>query len=269
VAGIETLRRNAGVRIFNQFGRQIGRMEDKSPLIALLLGLMPGVGAAYNGQNIKALTHFLAVAGLWSLADIFGMPLEIIFGFGGVGFYIYSIYDAFQSAQRLRRGEDISGQDESLKVFLQQRMNLFGVLLIGVGALAMLNFWIPTLIQRLWPVLLIVAGAYLVWGYYRGGLAPAAYRATPPSAIMSSLDPGARDLASNQCRERSRAWNDKLLATETERQGDKEKRRQGESSISPLVPFSPCPLVPLSLRLCDYSSIICLNALRHCCSESA
>jgi hypothetical protein len=207
VAGIETLRRNAGAgrQIFNQFGRQIGHPGEKSPLIALLLGLMPGVGAAYNGQNIKALTHFLAVAGLWVLADIFGMPLEIIFGLGAAGFYIYSIYDAFQSAQRLRRGEDINEQDESLKVFLQQRMNLFGVLLIGVGALAMLNFWIPTLIQRIWPALLIVSGAYLVWGYYRGRGEPrtnTAYRATPPSAIMSSLDPGAPDLAGNQFRER-------------------------------------------------------------------
>jgi hypothetical protein len=207
VAGIETLRRNAGVgrQIFNQLGRQIGRPEEKSPLIALLLGLMPGVGAAYNGQNIKALTHFLAVAGLWVLADVFRMPLEIAFGLGGAGFYIYSIYDAFQSAQRLRRGEDISVEDDNLKVFLQQRMNLFGVLLIGVGALAMLNFWIPSLLQRNWPVLLIVAGAYLVWSYYRSRQAPeakTAYRATPPSAIMSSLDPSARDLAGNQYRER-------------------------------------------------------------------
>ncbi|HEU0185972.1 MAG TPA: hypothetical protein VFS27_11700 [Blastocatellia bacterium] len=200
VAGIETLRRNAGAgrQIFNQLGRQIGRPEEKSPLIALLLGLMPGVGAAYNGQHVKALTHFLAVAGLWVLADIFGWPLEIVFGLGGAGFYLYSIYDAFQSAQRSRRGEDISVEDENLKVFLQRRMNLFGALLIGVGALAMLNFWIPRLIQRNWPALLIAAGAYLVWGYYRDRQAPqaeAAYRAAPPSAIMSSLDPGARDSA--------------------------------------------------------------------------
>lgn len=199
------MRRNAGVRVFNQFGRQIGRSEEKKPLIALLLGLLPGVGAAYNGQNIKALTHFLAVAGLWVLADIFGMPLEIVLGLGGVGFYIYSIYDAFQSAQRLRRGEDISVEDENLKVFLQQRMNLFGALLIGVGALAMLNFWIPNTLQRIWPVMLIIAGAYLLWSYYNGRPAPqseTAYRSTPPSAIMSSLDPGARDLASNQYRDR-------------------------------------------------------------------
>ncbi|MGH9754527.1 MAG: B-box zinc finger protein [Blastocatellia bacterium] len=170
VAGIETLRRNAGAG--PHIVHQIGRNEEKSPLIALLLGLFPGVGAAYNGQNIKALAHFLAVVGLWVLADIFGMPLGIALGLGGVGFYFYSIYDAFQSAQRLRRGEDVRVEDERLKLFLQQRMNLFGALLIGVGALAMLNFWIPNLLHRVWPVLLIIAGAYLVWSYYSGGHAP-------------------------------------------------------------------------------------------------
>jgi TM2 domain-containing membrane protein YozV len=196
VAGIETLRRtpSAGRHIFGQSGRQ----EEKSPLIALLLGLVPGVGAAYIGQNIKALTHFLAVVGLWVLADIFGMPLAIAFVLGGASFYFFSIYDAYQSAQRLRRGEDLRVEDERLKLFLQQRMNLFGALLIGVGALAMLNFWIPNLLQRVWPVLLIITGAYLVWSYYRSGHAPqtkTVYGAPPPSVITSSLDPGAREFA--------------------------------------------------------------------------
>jgi hypothetical protein len=203
VTGIETLRRNAGAggHIYNQ----IGRREEKSPLIALLLGLVPGVGAAYNGQNIKALTHFLVVAGLWVLADIFGQPLEIAFGLGCVGFYFYSVYDAFQSAQRLRRGEDLRLEEERLKLFLQRRMNMFGALLISVGALAILNFWIPTLGRRVWPVLLIITGAYLVWSYYRSGHAPQAktvYGARPPSAITSSIDPGGRELAGNQYRER-------------------------------------------------------------------
>jgi fatty acid desaturase len=203
VTGIETLRRNAGAgaHIYNQ----IGRREEKSPLIALLLGLVPGVGAAYNGQNIKALTHFLVVAGLWVLADIFGQPLEIASGLGCVGFYFYSVYDAFQSAQRLRRGEDLRLEEERLKLFLQRRMNMFGALLISVGALAILNFWIPTLGRRVWPVLLIITGAYLVWSYYRSGHAPQAktgYGARPPSAITPSIDPGGRELAGNQYRER-------------------------------------------------------------------
>jgi hypothetical protein len=203
VAGIETMRRNvsAGRHAFNQTGRQ----EEKSPLIALLLGLVPGVGAAYNGQNIKALTHFLAVAGLWVLANAFGMPLEIAFGLGCASFYFYSAYDAYQSAQRLRRGEDLRVEDERLKLFLQRRMNVFGALLIVLGALAMLDFWIPNLLHRLWPVLLIIAGAYLVGSYYRGRRAPqvrAVYQNPPPSAVTSSLDTGARDMASTQYRER-------------------------------------------------------------------
>jgi hypothetical protein len=138
--------------------------------------------------------------GLWVLADIFGWPLEIAFGLGGAGFYFYSIYDAFQSSQRLRRGEDVNADDERLKFYLQRRMNLFGAMLICVGALAMLNFWIPNLLhRRIWPVLLIIAGAYLVRTYYRGGHQPqitTAYRAAPPSAIISTLEPGARDLKS-------------------------------------------------------------------------
>jgi TM2 domain-containing membrane protein YozV len=203
VAGIETLRRNMGPG--RQIIHQSGRQQEKSPLIALLFGIVPGVGAAYNGQNIKALTHFLAVVGLLVLADIFDMPLGIAFGFGSAGFYFYSIYDAFQSAQRLRMGEDIHVEDERLKLFLQQRMNLFGALLIGVGALAMMDFWIPNLLHRVWPVLLIIAGVYMVWSYYRGSHTPRAktfYGAPPPSAIKSSLDSGASQFASNQYRER-------------------------------------------------------------------
>ena len=197
VIGIETLRRSGGA------ANRITHQEEKTPLIALLLGLVPGVGAAYNGQNIKALTHFLAVVGLWALADIFGMPLEIAFGLGSAAFYFYSIYDAFQSAQCMRRGEDLSGEEERLKLFLQQHMNIFGALLISVGALAMLDFLFPHLLHKLWPVMLIIAGAYLIRSYYRNIRAPqakSAYRTQPPSAIPPNLDTGASDFAAAENR---------------------------------------------------------------------
>jgi hypothetical protein len=82
---------------------------------------------------------------------------------------------------------------------------LFGALLIGVGALAMLDFWIPNLLHRVWPVVLIAAGVYLVRSYYRGGRTPqtkVVYQTPPPSRVTTSLDPGARDLAGTQYRER-------------------------------------------------------------------
>jgi TM2 domain-containing membrane protein YozV len=186
------LRRNSAA------GKRIVHQEAKSPLIALLLGLIPGLGAAYNGQNIKALSHFVAVIGLWVLADIFGMPLEIAFGFGGSAFYFYSMYDAFQSAQRLRNGKDLREEDERLKLFLQQRMNLFGTLLIGVGALAMLNFMRPNLVNWLWPVLLIIVGVYFILSHKRNVRPPqpgAAYRTPPPSVISPSFDRSPSDFA--------------------------------------------------------------------------
>jgi len=140
----------------------------------------------------------VAVIGLWVPADIFGMPLEIAFGFAAAAFYFYSIYDAFQSAQRLRGGQDLTGEDERLKLFLQQRMNLFGGLLISVGALAILDFALPHVLHRFWPALLIVVGVYLVWSYRRSRRAPQSktvYRTPPPSVIPSNFDRGASDLA--------------------------------------------------------------------------
>ena len=90
-------------------------------------------------------------------------------------------------------------------MFMHQRMNILGALLISVGALAILDFLIPHLLNRFWPVLLIVAGGYLLMSYYRKGGLPQAktsYRTPPPSAIPPNLDAGASDFASNQYRER-------------------------------------------------------------------
>jgi hypothetical protein len=193
VAGVETLRRNA------DGSRRVHYQEEKTPLIALALGLVPGLGAAYNGQNIKALMHFVVVLGLWTLSDVFPTPLEVAFGLGAVAFHLYSIYDAFRCAARQRRGEDLIEQDERLKLFLRQRMNLLGALLVGVGALALLDFIFPTLLNRFWPVLLILAGVYFIWSYQRIRREPQAqtvYRTPPPSVIPSSFDRSTSDFAS-------------------------------------------------------------------------
>jgi TM2 domain-containing membrane protein YozV len=192
VTGIETLRRNSAA------GKRIVHHEVKSPLFALLLGFIPGLGAAYNGQNIKALSHFVAVIGLWVLADIFKMPLEIAFGIGATAFYFYSIYDAFQSALRLRNGQDLREEDERLKIFLQRRMNMFGALLISVGALAILNITLPWLLHWSWPALFILAGAYFIWSYKQNShtaQTETVFRTPPPSVIQSSFDRSASDFA--------------------------------------------------------------------------
>src|SRR5262249_35815176 len=73
VAGVETLRRNNNPG--QQRTRTVLEVSGHSPLLAGIFGLVPGLGAAYNGQNIKSLLHFITTVSLWQLADIFSKPM--------------------------------------------------------------------------------------------------------------------------------------------------------------------------------------------------
>lgn len=198
VAGIETVRRRAGA------GQPpVAPHLEKSPMVALLLGFVPGLGAAYNGQNIKALIHFTVAIGLWTLSDIFKDPLETMFMLSCATFYFFSIYDAYSTAHRARLGEDIAEEDNRLKDLLRERTNVWGGALIGVGALALLENLAPEIIHKFWPGVLILIGLLLLWLYQR--LQPGSragsragsrvesqnnpmYRTPPPSVIPPSFE---------------------------------------------------------------------------------
>ncbi len=191
VAGIEAVRRQTGAG-----ARQAAPSRlERSPLVALLLGFVPGLGAAYNGQNIKALVHFTVTIGLWTLSDIFGDPLETTFLLSCATFYFFSIYDGYNTADRVRMGEDVSREDDRLKEMLRERTNVWGGLLIGVGVLALLESLAPNIVHNFWPALLILLGGTLLWLYrnFRPDAqgAPRSaplYRTPPPSVIPPSFD---------------------------------------------------------------------------------
>jgi len=192
VAGIAMLGRA------NASGQRPLPQDAKSPMLALLLGLIPGLGAAYNGQNVKALVHFAVTAGLMTLSDIFNWPLEAVLGLGSFGFYCYSLYDAFSSAQRQRNGEDLSLEDEHLKQFLRERTHIWGAMLIGLGCLTALDIVFPTLLGRFWPLLLVAAGLYFLYSYQHSRRAPESgpvYRTPPPSVIPPAYDRSTNELA--------------------------------------------------------------------------
>jgi TM2 domain-containing membrane protein YozV len=184
VAGVEMLRQAAN-------GQPPKPREEKSSVAALLLGLIPGLGAAYNGQPVKALVHFVVTAGFWTLADVFHSSLEVTCALASLAFYIYSLYDAFRSAQRQRAGADLNEEDEQLRQFLRARTNLWGGLLIGIGALTTLHVFFPSQTHRFWPLLLVGAGLYLLSEFRRGKQSANAvplYRTPPPSVIQSNLE---------------------------------------------------------------------------------
>lgn len=199
VAGVETLRRS-----FTAEGERIVTdARGHSPLMAGLFALVPGLGAAYNGQNIKSLLHFITTVSLWQLGDIAAKPLKLTFVLGGVGFYLFSIYDAVRAARRKRAGEDLQTEDDALKKLLRENTPVWGALLVSVGLLTLLDLVFPFLLRPVWPFLLIVAGLFLLRGYQRHvqvDVAPSEFRAQPPSAIGAPYERAEGNLVSAESR---------------------------------------------------------------------
>jgi len=69
------------------------------PVLAGLLGFIPGVGAMYNGQFVKALAHVLIFAVFASLSHESG-----VFGLLTAAWIFYQVFDAAQTAKARRDG---------------------------------------------------------------------------------------------------------------------------------------------------------------------
>jgi TM2 domain-containing membrane protein YozV len=70
-----------------------------NPGLAAVLGLIPGVGAMYNGQFVKGLIHVAIFAVLVSAADHFG-----IFGLFIAAWVFYQVFEAYHTAKARRDG---------------------------------------------------------------------------------------------------------------------------------------------------------------------
>ena len=73
-----------------------------SPSAAAVLGLIPGVGAMYNGQFIKGLVHVVIFAVLVSAAHIYG-----IFGIFIAAWVVYQSFEAYHTARARRDGQPL------------------------------------------------------------------------------------------------------------------------------------------------------------------
>jgi hypothetical protein len=127
------------------------------------LGFIPGVGAIYNGQIVKAITQVLIFGSLCALSDRVHGPFDTIFGLGAAAFYFYMVIDSFQTAKAKCSGKPVPewfGLGD-----MKLNAPIGAALLIGLGALFLLdNLGVPVIsqISKYWPVLLIVAGVLLL-----------------------------------------------------------------------------------------------------------
>jgi hypothetical protein len=70
-----------------------------SPVLAAILGLIPGVGAMYNGQFLKGIVHVVVFIALVSATDHFGP-----FGLLVMAWVFYQVFDAYQTAHAMQFG---------------------------------------------------------------------------------------------------------------------------------------------------------------------
>jgi hypothetical protein len=167
-----------------------------------LLALLPGMGAVYNRQNIKGIVHFVTIVGLFQLTGI--RVAAAFFALGGLGFYIYSIVDAYRTAQLIAQGEDPAVDEARFKRSLIKRAPLIGVILIVAGLLLVIQIARPFALitfARLLPVAFIILGGYLLTRYfkrpreesYEQGLTSPPYSLVPGKFSDRSSEPKARE----------------------------------------------------------------------------
>ncbi len=142
--------------------------RDVSPGLAFGLGMIPGVGAIYNGQYAKGLVHVIIIGLMISILDSNSAGgLEPLIGLLLAGFWFYMAFEAYHTAKRRQQGQAVD--EFSSLIPMRGGTSKFPaapVVLIALGVVFLLNnLEIVELrhLLRYWPVLLIALGAYMLY----------------------------------------------------------------------------------------------------------
>lgn len=139
-----------------------------SPGLAFVLGLIPGVGAVYNGQYVKGLVHVIILGMLISITQSgAARGFEPLFGLLIALWFFYMAFEAYHTASKRQRGEPVDEFSSLFPLKAERRGLPVGPLvIIAVGVVFLLN----TLdllslhqILRYWPVFLIALGVYMLY----------------------------------------------------------------------------------------------------------
>lgn len=157
-----------GVDLLQQQGRtnHVPYVRKRtSPVIATLLSMLcPGLGAAYNGQTVKALVYFGTFVGLFQMAVLTTTPL---FVFGFMGMWCFAALDSWRTAQMIRSGLTPDVADDILVKRFSGNPKLWGIVLSVLGAAFLFQrvFGIGSVMRGLLPLMLIGLGIYVLKGY--------------------------------------------------------------------------------------------------------
>jgi len=134
-----------------------------TPVLAFILGLIPGLGAVYNGEYNKALLHIVIFAGI-----ILGLNLDLGDGAQAVlicGLVVFPFYMAIDAVRTLKARQSGVNYQDPLENWTKQR-SIGPILLIGLGGLFLLrNFGVFDFFrirELIFPLILIGIGVLLL-----------------------------------------------------------------------------------------------------------
>jgi Domain of unknown function (DUF5668) len=141
--------------------------HDASPGLAFVLGMIPGVGAIYNGQYAKGLVHVIIIGLTISiLSNDAARGFEPLVALLLAGFWFYMAFEAYHTARRRQLGLVVDEFSSLFPMHGGSKVPVAPILLIVLGTVLLLNsldlFHIERVI-RYWPVLLIALGAYMLF----------------------------------------------------------------------------------------------------------
>ncbi|NOZ79238.1 MAG: hypothetical protein GXP48_08705 [Acidobacteria bacterium] len=135
-------------------------LRRKSPGLAIVLSLFPGLGHLYLGLYQRAIVVFGSFFLATVLADHAG-DIGIIIAF----IWFFGVIDAYRQAQMINAQEV-----EPPKIKRASVGSLgFGVFLIIVGIILLINNFYPIDLSWLgnwWPAILVIVGIYLIGAAY-------------------------------------------------------------------------------------------------------
>ena len=142
----------------------------KSPVLALLLSIMPGVGQVYVGFYQQGFTNALVVAGIIALLSTNAVRgAEPLFGMFLAFFWFYNVVDAWRRAvfyNNALAGIGPAALPEDVAISSGRGSLVGGVALVLVGLVLLshtsLGFSLAW-IDHWWPIAFVAVGAWLIY----------------------------------------------------------------------------------------------------------
>lgn len=136
------------------------RLPVDAPRRAAICAVIPGMGAVYNNDYLKAITYFAVFASLVMM----GEKIHGVFGFGAFAFLIFTMFDSYRTAEFKNRQRIESGGLPEDTPRYDKTIIGWGIFLIVLGFLFLLQNLIPYyFLTKLWPFVFILLGVYLVY----------------------------------------------------------------------------------------------------------